>query len=175
MTVTVVDVPPAVNADGFQTVWWADAIANVSAPSITEITSAVASLDLSCYLDKEWELYSSEQEESTDERFCSKETFSTPGVSKYTVGDLLYVVDPQNPQSLTSRASQILVGNKRGFLVIRRGKDQQIPAAVGDVVDVIPVQLGMPSPERAEKNGNLKDRTKVYVIGNVARNVKLVA
>lgn len=98
------------------------------------------------------------------------------GDVEYTVGDLVYVVDPQATTSDgTARAAAILTEGKRGFLVIRRGKGMDLPLAVGDKVDVLACQLGAPVPDRTGKNEPLRDRQAVAVIGSVARNVALVA
>ena len=154
---------------------WVDAIANEQAPKLTEVTSLTASLDISCWLNVDWDGFSAEQNKEADERWCGTK-FESMGDVEYTVGDLVYVVDPQATTSAgTTRTSAILTEGKRGFLVIRRGKGMDLPLAVGDKVDVLACQLGAPVPDRTGKNEPLRDRQAVAVIGSVARNVALVA
>lgn len=166
--------PAGVASWKHQNVWWADAIANPQAPSLTEVTSQTAALDLSCFIDASWESFSADQSKESDERWCGVKFESLSDV-EYTVGDMIYVVDPQNPESDTNRAAAILTEGKRGFLVFRRGKHMDTALAVGDYVDVLAVQLGTATPQQAEKGAPLKARQTVAVVGSVARNVKMAA
>ena len=87
---------------------WVDAIANEQAPKLTEVTSLTASLDISCWLNVDWDGFSAEQNKEADERWCGTK-FESMGDVEYTVGDLVYVVDPQATTSDgTARASAIL-------------------------------------------------------------------
>lgn len=155
--------------------WWVDAIADVQVPKLTEVTSAVAALDISCWLNVDWEGFSATQNKEADERWCGTK-FESMGDVEYTVGDLVYVVDPQATTTTgTAQASAILTEGKRGFLVIRRGKGMDTALAVGDKVDVLACQLGAAVPDQTGKNEPLRDRQAVAVIGTVARNVAMVA
>ena len=99
---------------------WVDAIANEQAPKLTEVTSLTASLDISCWLNVDWDGFSAEQNKEADERWCGTK-FESMGDVEYTVGDLVYVVDPQATTSDgTARAAAILTEGKRGFLAENR-------------------------------------------------------
>lgn len=154
---------------------WADALADASAPTTAELTSTTASLDFSCWLNVDWEGFSATQNKETDERWCGQK-FESMGDVEYTVGDLRYVVDPQaTATDGTARASAFLTEGKRGYLVMRRGKNMDADIAVGDKVDVLFCQLGAPVPDQTGKNEPLRDRQAIAVVGDVQRNVTVVA
>ena len=167
--------PAGVSSSRNRNAIWADAIADVEAPKVSELTSALAALDISCWLNVDWEGFSAEQTKESDERWCGNK-FESMGEVEYTVGDLVYVVDPQaTATDGTARASAFLTEGKRGFLAIRRGKSMDAPIVAGDKVDILACQLGAPVPDRTGKNEPLRDRQAVAVIGQVARNVTVVA
>lgn len=154
---------------------WVDAIADPNSPKVAELTSATASLDISCWLNVDWDGFSAEQNKEADERWCGTK-FESMGDVEYTVGDLVYVVDPQSTATDgTARAAAILTEGKRGFLAIRRGKAMDSPVVAGDKFDILACQLGAPVPDKTGKNEPLRDRQAVAVIGTVARNVAAVA
>ena len=154
---------------------WVDAISDVHSPKVAEVTSTTAALDISCWLNSDWDGFSAEQSKESDERWCGNK-FESMGEVEYTVGDLVYVVDPQAATTDgTARASAFLTEGKRGFLVVRRGKSMDAPIIAGDKVDVLACQLGAPVPDKTGKNEPLRDRQAVAVIGQVARNVPIAA
>lgn len=167
--------PSGVSSSRNRNAIWVDALADVNAPKSAELTSTTAALDISCWLNSDWEGFSAEQSKESDERWCGNK-FESMGEVEYTVGDLEYVVDPQSAQSTgTGRASAFLTEGKRGFLVIRRGKSMDAPIVAGDKVDILACQLGAPVPAKTGKNEPLRDRQAVAVVGQVARNVAVAA
>lgn len=153
---------------------WVDAIAVPSAPTVAELTSSTAALDISCWLNADWEAFSASQSKESDERWCGNK-FESMGEVEYTVGDLEYVVDPQAVDTQgTARASAFLTEGKRGYLVIRRGKNMDSPITAGDKVDVLTCQLGAPVPAATGRNEPLRDRQAVAVVGDVQRSVAVV-
>ena len=166
--------PAGVASWKHQNVWFTTTIANVKAPSLVEVLSPTAGLDLSCFIDAAWGAFSAEQGKEADERWCGVK-FESLSEVEYTVDELVYVTDPQNPLSDTSRASAILAEGQRGFLVFRRGVHMDTELKVGDVVDILAVQLGAATPEKAEKGAPIKNRQTVAVVGSVARDVKMAA
>lgn len=167
-------VPPGVTAEGSVSVLWVPVIADPAAPKPTELT-ATGALNISCYLTKDGFGVTSEQETSTDERFCSKQVFETLGKIKETFDDLVYVYDSQNPASLTHKAYVTLAPGSKGYLVIRWCKDNETAIAVGDVVDVYPVAMGTQTKRKPEANSNLHVQQKIVQIGFANKDVALVA
>lgn len=167
-------VPPGVTAEGFVSVFFVPAIANPDQPKLTEI-NATGSLNISCYLAKDGFGVTPEQETATDERFCSKQVFESLGKIKETFDDLVYVYDSQNPTSLTNKAYTVLAPGTSGFFVVRWCKDNEIAWAVGDKVDVYPVQVGAQGKQKPEANSNLFTRQKVVQTGFSNKDVAVVA
>ena len=154
---------------------WVDAIAVPESPTVAELTSSTAALDISCWLNSDWESFSATQNKETDERWCGNK-FESMGDVEYTVGDLVYVVDPQATDTTgTGRASAFLTEGKRGWLVIRRGKNMDLPVIAGDKVDLLFCHLGAPVPDQTGKNEPLRDRQAVAVVGNVLRGISVAA
>lgn len=166
---------PGISSLGALTVVYVDAIANPAQPKLTEITSGTTALDLSCYLDNKWSAVQSKQNVEKDERLCSKVTYGVLGPVEVTFDDLLYVVDPQNPASVTSKASKMLTSGKSGYLVLRWGKDVATALAVGDIVDVYPVQLGYPVKVKGDGNAPLKQKQGIVQTGAAQMDVAVVA
>ena len=167
--------PAGVSTSRNRNILWVDAIADLKAPTVAELTSALASLDFSCWLNSDWDGPSGEQSKETDERWCGNK-FENMGDIEYSVAELVYIVDPQAiDQQGVNRIRAILTEGKRGYLVMRRGKNMDAPIAAGDVIDIYTVELGKPMPFPTASNEKLKDRQAVAVTGQVETNVKVVA
>ena len=168
-------VPPGITSMGMVAVYWVDAIAVPSAPTLAEITSATAALDIGCYIHGEWAVVDAEEEVIEDRRFCSKTVYGDFAEVKVTFDDLRYVIDPQHPASITSKAAAILTEGKMGFIVLRWGKDNEIALAAGDVVDVYPAKLGRPVKQRGDGKSNLMAKQRLIPIGEPAEDVTVAA
>lgn len=167
--------PAGVPSSRNRNIIWVDAIADINAPKVTELTSALASLDFSCWLNADWDGPGAEQSKDTDERWCGNK-FETMGDVEYSMAELVYVVDPQaTDQQGTNRAKVMLANGKRGFMVMRRGKDMNATPAAGDKVDIYTVQLGVSMPASTASNEPLKNRQAVAVVGEVKLDVTVVA
>lgn len=154
---------------------WVDAIADITAPTVAELTSPATSIDFSCWLNADWDGPSGDQSKETDERWCGNK-FESMGDIEYTVAQLKYVVDPQATDAEgANRLSAFLTEGKRGFLVMRRGKGMDKPVVAGDKVDIYTVELGKPMPAPTASNEKLKDQQSVAVTGQVETRVTVVA
>lgn len=167
-------IPPGITSMGMVSVYWVDAIADPSVPKLTEVTSPTAALDIGCYI-TEWTVVDAEEEVIEDRRFCSKTVYGDFAEVKVTFDDLRYVIDPQHPDSITSKARAMLTEGKTGFLVLRWGKDNEEPLAVADIVDVYPAKLGRPVKQRGDGKSNLMAKQRVIPIGEPAEDVPLAA
>ena len=154
---------------------WVDVIADIKAPTVAELTSATTSLDISCYLDADWDGPAGEQSKETDERWCGNK-FENMGDIEYTVSNLRYVVDPQatDVQGI-NRIRAFLSEGKVGYLVMRRGKLMDDPIVAGDYVDIYSVELGKSMPAATASNEKLKNVQAVAVTGQVETDIRVVA
>lgn len=167
--------PAGVPSSRNRNILWVDAIENIDAPTAAELTSALASLDFSCWLNADWDGPGAEQSKDTDERWCGNK-FETMGDVEYSMAELVYVVDPQATDTQgTNRILAMLTEGKRGFLVMRRGKAMDSPITAGDKVDIYTVQLGVSVAMQTASNEPLKNRQAVAVVGNVRQNVAVAA
>ncbi len=62
-----------------------------------------------------------------------------------------------------------------GYLVLRIGKSVDTAAAVGDKVWVFPIEVGVAVPQVGADNEDQMAKCAVSVIGEVKRNVAVVA
>lgn len=169
--------PEGVDAQGNESLLWVPAIADTSAPKLTELT-ATGAVNVSCAV--RGFSPTAEQGTSEDIRLCSTESFENPGRVKNSIDDLDYVYDPQAADgSTTNKHYEVLVQGAKGFLVDRRGFNAQTEAlAVGQKVDVYPVTLGAQRRKAVDpsaEGGKFEISQKPFVSGPVAKDAVLVA
>lgn len=168
------NIPVGVPSDGMVKLAFVPTIADLAAPKIaTELKATTALSDIGCWLST----FGVGATEQTREirRVCSKQTFEDFGTITRTVEDLMYVYDPQNPESETNEVYAGMKEGTRGFLVIAWGKDSEEDWAAGDVVDIYPVRLGAQRKQTPEQNGELMVAQKPYVTSTIAEDVALAA
>jgi hypothetical protein len=168
-------VPPGVAADGFVSVKFVTAIADTAAPKLATEINAASTVDLSCLLIRGSFSPNAEPSAVTDERLCSREVFEDFGTVKYTLGELEYIIDPQNPASVSNKAYATFLSGVTGFIVHRWGKDVDTEWAVGDKVDVWPVKMGPAVKQAPEANSKLKAKSKPFITGPIKQDVLVVA
>ena len=167
--------PRGVASSRNRNVLWVDAIANINAPTVAELTSALASIDISCYLNSDWDGPNADQAKETDERWCGNK-FETMGDVEWSMADLVYVDDPQATDSQgTGRARAFLSEGKIGFIVMRLGVGMDTPFQAGQKVDIYSCQLGAGVPAATAKNEPIRRKQAVAVIGEVAQGVTIAA
>lgn len=166
-------VPTSIPADGSVKVLWVPTIADTSAPTVDELTAAEV-VDLSCYLtDDGWQPNTDEQV-STDNRLCSRQTFERIG--RWTDQlDLVYVYQGQSPDATDNKAQSTLRHRETGYVVSRWGADYEDPIEADDVVDVAPAECGVQRKQPPEANGRLRMMQKIFIRNTVQRDVAVVA
>lgn len=174
MSIAALELPPGIPSDGTVKVAFVPdgGFANYQVPTPAEV---IAGQELSCHLMQDGYGESADEGTNTDRRLCSKEAYTIGGSVTWTITDLRYVYDVQNPDSLTHEAYAALAPGTKGYLVARWGKDAAEPWAAGDVVDVYPVQLGVQRKQTPEANSELKVLQTPRVYGTKATDVELAA
>lgn len=167
-----------VSTQGNETVIFVPALVNPNAPKLTEAGSgATAALNLGYAL--RGFSPSSDQGSSEDIRLASTQTFENPGRVKSSLDDITYVYDPQAaPGAASNKHYTVLVQGVKGFLIDRRGIPATTPLAVGDKVDVYPVQMGdqrRVGVDPSAEGGKFEIVQKPFVIGLVLKDVAVVA
>lgn len=141
MTITF---PEGVEGEGNLKVAFLPAIADVDEPSLAGDFGG-AEIEVSCYLVGDGvSNHGGSQETRTDRRLCSRQVFESPGSITYTVGEITYVYDPQDPEDAggENEAYAELSVDRVGFLVLRWGVPYEDDYAIGDIIDIFPVILG---------------------------------
>lgn len=124
-------------------------IASIASPTALEI-NAGTSLDVSCYLfDSSDRPTQNTNRVTRERRICDKASFEQIGTTTYGGGNLMYAVDPQAAAlSDGKKAFEKLPEGTVGFLVRRLGIDVNTDFAVGQFVDVFPIEVGPQMPTR---------------------------
>ncbi|AYR00985.1 major tail protein [Arthrobacter phage Isolde] len=165
---------PSTPADGNEKVVIVPAIADTSAPKLTELNAAGA-VDVSCYLTGDGYSPSLTEQTIADERKCSRQTFEQPGRSQRGL-DVTYIDNTNAPNEATdNKAKDTLVPGVAQYVVTRRGKDFEAPFAVGDKVTVTPIKAGQYNPVPGAPNEVLKISQKLFITGTVQLDVAAVA
>lgn len=171
------EIPAGVPSDGMTTVWWVSALAAPSKPTLTEINATGTALNVTCYLSKDGIAPDFDADTFTVERFCMSQTQEAEGKVKWTIDDLMYIWDQQNPMSDSNKMYTIAQEKLAGYFVIRYGKSaERYPKAeTGDTVHVYSARLGTRTPAKPEANSELYVRQSVSEVRRVATDVKLTA
>ena len=168
-------IPPGVDSDGADLVVWVPTLANPAAPTVAEL-SAASAVSIACYLTGTFEP-TAETETNEDKRYCSSDTSETPGKTTWSITDLEYIGDPQNPESTSNKAATALVEDASGYIVRRMGKDIEANPAIvaGDFVEVYSVTLGKQVFLPGESGQKVRVRQKVMSVRRVVSNYEVAA
>lgn len=172
MTVATLNIPPGTPSDGTVACWFVPegGLVDYTAPTVVEVSATTAQA-LAAHLFGLGQGGTTARKEKR--RLGSKYNYEILGATTYTIEDLSYVYDVQNPTSETHAAYTALVPFTTGHLVVRWGIDAAEPPAEGDVVDVIPVRFGPQIKQQPEENDELTVSQAVSVIGTPAVDVTL--
>ncbi|WP_341719934.1 hypothetical protein QQG74_09610 [Micromonospora sp. FIMYZ51] len=163
--------PLGVNTNGTIMVLWVPAIANLAAPTVAELT-AESVLDLTCYLTSDGFTLETTENTVEDGRLCSKQVFEARG--DYTDSmEFTYVFNTASPANDEARIT--LVSGALGNIVTRWAVDFEDAIAAADLVDVAPVEMGIQRKQAPTRNGMHRITQKPFIIGQVRRDVAVVA
>lgn len=155
-------------ADGNVKITFHPTLGSITAPSAAELNGAAA-VDLSCYLTADGFTPGSNESVITDDRICSVQTFEKPGRYSDTLS-LMYVYRQQDAAGTDNKAFHSLTHLAIGFIVARWGRPYTDAYAAGHIVDVIPIQAGIPIKQPPEANSVLKIAQRMFITNNVQRN-----
>ena len=153
---------------------WVEAIADPLAPSVATEVKAASSVSLECLMTAPFDIDFS-VERTQLRRMCSRQVRERSGPVTYSIQDIFVVYDPQDLAAPVSKAYAALTDGTTGYLVERRGIDVDTDWAAGDLVRVIPVEVANSNPAPPEDDNELQARVAFTVIGEVQKDVALVA
>jgi hypothetical protein len=158
-------------SDGNLKVTWVPAIANPGAPTVTELNGA-STIDMTCYLTADGWSPGTDESVITDDRLCSTQTFEKPGRYTDTLSTTYVFRGQDTGNGVTdNKAFVALKKGTTGFYVTRWGKSYETAYIAGDIVDVIPVQLGIQSKQPPEANSVHRLTQRAFVTNSVRRDV----
>lgn len=165
-------VPPGFVADATLRVWFVTTLADPAAPTLAEI-NATTSIDATCFFTNGFDPDATSATIS-DDRLCLKVVLEDKGSTTWTMNELNYIFDVQNPLSVSNKLYAALKENTSGFFVGRYGMDVDEDPSAGDIVDVIPVKMGTQVKLPPERNTKGRVKQKPFVNGPVQQDVVLV-
>lgn len=149
------------------------AVADFNAPAVLEANAASA-VDISCYLTSNGYSPSVDEQVTTDERLCSRQTFEQPGRVTNSL-DLTYIDNTNASNEATdNKAKATLIPGSTHVLLVRRGIPYENALAAGQTVTLFPIKPGVYQELPPEANSVLKIMQKQFITGPVSRSVKLV-
>lgn len=165
--------PGRVPAAGSLKVLWVPAIADTTAPKLTELAASGA-FDATCYFTRDGFADSTTSTPIEDDRLCTIQSYKATGTLATDL-QVTYAGDPQNATPTDNKAYAGWKRNTDGFFVARWGLLFSQALAIGDVVDVYPVTCDEQIKLPPEANSILKIRQDMLLSGDVQRDVELVA
>ena len=154
------------------------AIADITAPKLTEVNAAGA-YNLSCSVFAEQDGPTTTTNKVTLPRYlCETDEFEVNGTASHAMADLMVAFDPQGASASDGKkAWETMTDGISGFLVRRQGVASTADFAVGQFVDTIPVQLGKKTPSKTGNGpeGVYAFTQPVSITGTPAYNKALVA
>lgn len=164
MTVTTLNIPSGVPSDGNVRVDFfpSGAFEDYTEATLAELTDAAAEM-IGVHMFGLGQGATTDRKEKR--RLSSKVKYELLGSTTYTIEDLTYVYDVQNPESETNAAYAALTPHTEGFLAVRWGIDAATGLEAGQVVDILPVRLGAQIKQAPEENDELVVSQPVSVIG----------
>jgi hypothetical protein len=134
-------IPSAYLEDGdFKTVF-VDEVADISAPTVDELTTPL--VDLSDYLTADGFKLTHSQDFADDDREAAAAVGQIPGQEKFTDGSLQVIDNTNRGADAKNDAVEKLTKGLQGYIVRRRGKGHFEPFAGDDVVSVYKVTVGI--------------------------------
>lgn len=153
--------------DGNVKVDFVPAIADITAPTDTELT-ATGVVSLECMLTPDGLDESIDEDVKDTSAFCSTSNYEEPGRTKPNL-QLTYFRD-DDAAGTGDAAYTTLKRNLRGFLVIREGAPHTQAYAADDNLRVYTVMCGEQQPVKPAANEDVKVQQKFYASGDYARD-----
>lgn len=165
---------PSTPADGNFKVVWVPAIADTTAPSVTEL-AAEGALDISCYLTGDGWTPTKEQATIPDPRLCSRQEFGRPG--RKTPGLSITVIDNTNSDNATdaNEAVDTIVEGAQGYFVERIGVPYEDDFAADQKVSIYPATAGEKQLLAPEANSVTRSTIPQFIFAEVQTDKAIVA
>ncbi len=153
---------PSTPADGNIKTVLVPAVADLSAPTVTELTGQDV-IDISCYLVRNGFALTTDQQVITDERECDRIVRQAPG----SVNPSLEItgIDNTNSEHTENELAEALTEGSTWVAVRRRGKAHEDAFDAGDIVSATRFRVGIRREVAAEANSVLRSVWTGFVDG----------
>jgi len=131
--------------DGMIKVSFVDTLPDIAGPTVAALTAGVS---LECRLTPDGLTTSADTAEVDSSKLCSTSNAAVVGRRTFTAGVKYVRGDDEEAQAV----EEALVYGARGFLVVRRDLSAKVDWAVGQKVEVYPVQVRQPNPDAPAAN-----------------------
>lgn len=170
MTVVDLNIPAGVPSNGMVRVDWAPegTFADPSAPTATELNAGTVQ-HLTCHVFPVAPSGTVTRKEKR--RMCSVQAYEILGANSYSIDDIQYVYDIQNPSDETHAAYAALTPGTEGHLVFRWGMEVGPVYAAAQVIDLFPARLGPQNKMPPEPDDELMVSQPVSFIGDVLTDI----
>lgn len=174
MTVTSLNIPQGVPSNGMVRVDFAPegTFADRANPTLAELNSPTV-VHVTCHVFPFAPQGSVTRTEKR--RMCSVQAYEILGATAYTIEDITYVYDVQDPESVTNEAYAAMVPGTTGDLVFRWGVAVGEDHVADELLDLFPVRLGPQNKMPPEADDELIVSQPVAVVGNAIVDVALAA
>ncbi|KUM31572.1 hypothetical protein AQ436_00070 [Arthrobacter sp. EpRS66] len=163
---------PSTPYDGNYKAVFVATLADLNAISAAAVT---AGDDLSCYFTGDGLQITVDEQTITDERMCSRSTFEKRGRKTHAI-QTTYIDNTNSVAHASSNlATETLAEGTVGYLVTRRNKAYEDAFAAADIVRAYPVEAGFQAEVPGEANSVTRITQKLFVTGDPAIDVALVA
>lgn len=152
-------------ADGNIKVTWTPGVANISAPTVSELTAGV---DLEHVITLDGLDIKGETASVDNTALASTDDTEEPGRVSYTID----ITAKRKDTSSEDVGWNTLTDRALGFLVVRRSTAASTPWTVGQPCEVYPARCGRPIMNAPEKNSAQKFQVKLF--NNVAADDRAV-
>jgi hypothetical protein len=139
--------PASVVFDGNDLVLWADAIADISAPTVAE---ANAGFNATCYLTGDGWNPAMTEDAVADNRLCARLNFQKAGRKTWAL-PMMYTINPASPSDDDARTT--FVDGAVGYFIERPAVDFEDSVAADDWVQCWAIELGFPQLAGRTANG----------------------
>jgi hypothetical protein len=164
--------PVSVLADGMLKVAYVTAIAG-NIPTAAELTAGTT-IDLTAYCTADGFTPGGDEQVISDDRLSTVQSYEKPGRFTDTL-TIKYVYRAQDAAGTDNKAFATLKRGVTGFIVARWGKDNTTAFAIGDVLDVLPIQCGKQMKLPPEANSVLKIEQRLFITNAARRDLTVAA
>ena len=144
-------------ADGNIKATWAVTIANITAPTVAELTAGSA-VDLECFITLDGLDIKGDTASVDNTALCSTDDTEEPGRVSYNIE----LTVKRKEVAVEDKGWNTLVDRALGYLVVRRSTSASTAWTIGQPCEVYPVRCGRPIMEQPEKNSAQKFKVKLF-------------